>query len=200
MPANARVLKPIVFLTLSLPLGWLAYAIGQELIEPGIALGADPGEAVVHFLGEWTIRLLLLTLCVSSVRRLIRAPAVIGYRRMIGLFAFSYAVMHMFSYIGFLAGFEWQVIRQDFVERAYITVSLGAVALLIPLALTSTRGWQRRLGRRWRQLHLLVYPAIALALVHLLWLTKDGYAEPLLYCAIFAGLMIERLADWRRRA
>ena len=119
---------------------------------------------------------------------------------MIGLFAFSYAVLHMFSYIGFLAGFEWQVIQEDFVERAYITVSLAAVVLLTPLALTSTRGWQRRLGRRWQQLHKLVYPAVGLGLVHLLWLTKDGYAEPLLYSAIFAGLMVERLADWRRRA
>ncbi len=199
MQANARFLKPVVFITLGLPLLWLVYAIVRELSEPGAVLGADPGEAVVLFLGEWNIRMLLLTLCVSTARRLLRTPAIAGYRRMIGLFAFSYAVMHMFSYLGFLAGFEWRIIQEDFVERTYITVGIGAVFLLLPLAFTSTRGWQRRLGQRWRRLHKLVYPAVGLGLVHLLWLTKDDYAEPLLYCAIFAGLMAERLVDWRRR-
>ncbi len=199
MQANVRVLKPILFVALSLPLVWLGYAIGRELSEPGIVLGADPGEAVVHFLGEWNIRLLLLTLCVSTARRLFGIPAFIRYRRMIGLFAFSYAVMHLSSYLGFLADFDWQIVLEDFVERPYITVGIAAVALLLSLAVTSTRGWQRRLGQRWRRLHRLLYLAVGLGLLHLLWLTKDGYAEPLLYCAIFVGLMVERIVDWRRR-
>ena len=197
---DARILKPIVFITLSLPLAWLAFAIVQELGEPGIALGADPGEAVLHFLGDWTIRVLLLTLSVSTARRILRKSAIARYRRMVGLFAFSYALLHMLAYLGFLAEFEWQIVLEDFFERTYITVGIAAVFLLIPLALTSTHGWQRRLGRRWKRLHKLVYPIVGLGLWHLLWLTKDGYAEPLLYCAIFLGLMIERLADWRRRS
>ncbi|MCZ6617090.1 MAG: ferric reductase-like transmembrane domain-containing protein [Gammaproteobacteria bacterium] len=186
-------------MTLSLPLVWLGYAVSRELSNPGVVLGADPGEAVLHFFGDWTVRLLLLTLSVSTMRRLFRQPAIGRYRRMIGLFAFAYAVLHMLSYLGFLAEFEWRIVLEDFVDRTYITVGISALLLLLPLALTSTRGWQRRLGRRWRRLHKLVYPAMGLGLLHLLWLTKDGYAEPLLYCAIFAGLMVERLVDWRRR-
>ena len=154
----------------------------------------------MHFLGEWTIRLLLITLSVSTLRRLFGKPGLIRYRRMIGLFAFGYSLLHLLAYLVFFAEFEWRIILEDFVERTYITVGIAAVILLVPLALTSTRGWQRRLGRRWKRLHKLVYPIVGLGLLHLLWLTKDDYAEPLLYCAIFAVLIVERLVDWRKRS
>ena len=198
--SNIRLLKAAVFIAFSLPLCWLGYAIYRELGDPGVALGADPGEAVLHFLGEWTIRLLLIMLSVSSVRRLLGKPGIVRHRRMIGLFAFGYALLHLLAYLGFLAEFEWRIVQEDFVERTYITVGIAAVVLLVPLALTSTRGWQRRLGRRWKRLHRLVYPIVGLGLLHLLWLTKDDYAEPLLYCVIFAVLMMERLVDWRKRS
>lgn len=194
-----RAAKPVLFVLLSLPLGWLAFAILGELNAPGSRLGADPAVEVVRFLGEWSIRLLLLTLSVSSVRRIARFPKVLQLRRMIGLFAFSYVVCHFTAYLGFLAEFDLVLIEEDLVERTYITVGFTGLLLLVPLAVTSTNGWRRRLGATWRKLHRAIYIIVALGLVHLAWLTKDQYGEVVLYSLIFVVLMLER-AVTRRKA
>ena len=193
-----RAAKPVLFVLLSLPLGWLVFAILGELSVPGSHLGADPAVEVVRFLGEWSIRLLLLTLSVSSVRRIARFPKVLQLRRMIGLFAFSYVVCHFTAYLGFLAEFDLVLIEEDLVERTYITVGFTGLLLLVPLAVTSTNGWRRRLGATWRKLHRAIYIIVALGLVHLAWLTKDQYGEVVLYSLIFVVLMLERVVSRRK--
>jgi sulfoxide reductase heme-binding subunit YedZ len=191
-------LKLPVFLLLALPLMVLGFNVASEIVAPGSRLGADPGKAVVLYLGEWTIRMLLLTLAVSSARRLTGQTKIMRFRRMVGLFAFTYLSLHFLAYLGFLAGFDGGQILEDLSDRPYITVGFLALLLLAPLAVTSTNGWRRRLGRRWVRLHRLVYPAIALGLIHYFWLTKDGYGENVLYLTIFLLLIVERLMNARR--
>ena len=193
------VLKVAAFVALGAPLGWLCVAVIGELSEPGSRLGADPGEAVVLFLGEWSIRMLLLTLSISSLRRLLRQPRLLRLRRMVGLFAFTYVTAHLLAYLGFLLGFEWRLIGEEVVERSYITVGFAAFALLIPLAVTSIGSLRRRLGRNWARLHRVIYLIVMLGLLHLFWLTKDGYGEAIFYLCWFVLLMLERLLDSRRR-
>ncbi len=151
-------------------------------------------------LGAWGLRALLLTLAVSPAARLLRRPRLVRFRRMAGLWAFAYIVLHFTAYLGVLAGFELQTIAADLVKRPYIMVGFGALVALIPLAVTSTRGWQRRLGRRWRALHRLVYPAAVLAWTHLLWLSKGGFMDPFVYGLVLALLFGERIVARVRQA
>ena len=144
----ARGLKPLVFCLLAVPLALLGFDVWRELQVPGSGFGPDPGEEVVHHLGSWGLRVLLLTLAVSPASRVLRKPRLIRFRRMAGLWAFAYLVLHFTAYLGLLAGFEFATITEDIVKRPYITVGFLALVLLVPLAATSTRGWQRRLGRR----------------------------------------------------
>ncbi len=187
------IFKPCLALVLSLPMLWLANAIRMELSNPGAALGADPGEAVVRFLGEWGLRFLLLGLFISPLRRRAGWKTLARSRRMVGLFAFTYLALHFVAYVGLLAELDGSLIVGDLTERPYIIVGALALLLLIALAVTSTSGWQRRLRRNWQRLHRLVYLSVALGLLHLLWLTKDGFGEFAVYLLIFIGLMVERL-------
>ena len=192
--------KVAVFALLALPLAWLATNIAREIAAPGSALGAEPGEAVVHELGSWALRTLLATLLISSIARIARKPRLIRFRRMAGLWAFAYIVLHFTAWLGLLAGFHIDTILADFTKRPYITMGLAALLMLIPLAITSTRGWQRRLGRRWRQLHRLVYPAAIAAWIHLLWLSKVSYLDAVIYGTLLAVLLGERVVDAVRRS
>ncbi len=158
-------------------------------------LGGDPGEATVHFLGEWSLRLLIATLAVSPLRRL-GFSQIARHRRKLGVATFVYAVLHLVSFQYFYVGFAWTALVREVAERPYVTVGFAALLLLLPLAVTSTNGWRRRLASRWRVLHRLVYPATAAALLHLLWLTKDGYLEWFAYTLVVAILAGERL--WQR--
>lgn len=194
----ARLIKPLVWLVCVAPLTWLVWAVVLEIRQPGSVLGADSGEAVVLYLGEWGIRMLLFALAVSPLRRWLGWPVLGRVRRLVGLFAFSYLTLHFAAYLGFLAAFEWRSIIEDLTERTYITAGALALLALVPLAATSTRGWQRRLGRRWQRLHRLVFLAAGLGLLHLWWLTKDGYGEVLAYTVVFLVLMGERVSRWRQ--
>ena len=191
--------RAAAFALFALPLAWLASDIAREIAAPGSALGAEPGEAVVHELGTWGLRSLLATLLISSIARLARQPRLIRFRRMAGLWAFTYVVLHFTAWLGLLAGFHVDTILADFIKRPYITMGLAALLMLIPLAITSTRGWQRRLGRRWRQLHRLVYPAAIAAWIHLLWLSKVSYLDAVIYGTVLAALLAERAVDAVRR-
>jgi sulfoxide reductase heme-binding subunit YedZ len=191
--ATLLILKILVFIGLASPLFWLGWLIRIEIDAPTTALGADPGEAIVHFLGEWTIRLLLLAFAISPLQKLFKQPVIGQQRRMVGVFAFSYALLHLLTYLFFYIQFEWDALLEDFVERAFITVGILALLCLTPMAITSTRGWQRRLRRNWKRLHLLVYPALVLALIHFYWLTKDGFAEVVIYSTCFLLLVGFRL-------
>ena len=198
---SVRTLKVLAFAVLSLPLAWMAFAIAGELRSPGSMLGADPGEAVLLHLGEWGLRALLLTLSVSTIRRRLGYAPILRVRRMAGLFAFSYIALHFLFYLWFFTEFDARLIVEELAERPYITLGFAAFLMLLALALTSTNGWQRRLRRRWRQLHRLVYLAAALGILHFWWLTKAGYGEVLFHGSWLVLLLADRVqASWAKRS
>jgi sulfoxide reductase heme-binding subunit YedZ len=177
------------------PLAWLALgALGD-------ALGANPVETITHVTGDWALRFLLASLAVTPLRRAWpRLAALAPYRRTFGLLAFAYAALHAATFFALDLGFAFALLAEEVAERPYVTLGFAAFASMTPLALTSTRGWQRRLGRRWIALHRLVYAAGLLAAAHFLWLVKKDLREPLLYVAVLALLLGARGAfAWRRR-
>ena len=183
---NVRVYKPLLFVACLLPVAWLILRIAG-FVQPG--LGANPAEEIQDELGVWALRLLLATLCVTPAARLLKKPRLYRFRRMLGLFAFFYCTLHPLAYFLLDLQLDFAHLGEDLLKRTFITVGMGAVLLLIPLAFTSTRGWQRRLGRRWNRLHRLIYPAAMLACWHFYWQVKADTAEPLVYCAILALLL-----------
>ena len=195
-----RAVRTGLFVLLAVPLALLAVDVWREFLVPGSGLGPDPADELVRTLGTWGLRILLLTLAVSPASRVLRQPRLIRFRRMVGLWAFAYVVLHVVAYLGVLAGFELATVAGDVVKRPYITAGFSALLLLIPLAATSTRGWQRRLGRRWRLLHRLIYPAAVAAWTHLMWLSKGGFLDPVVYGAILVLLFGERVVARFRRA
>lgn len=165
------------------------------------ALGADPVAAIEHELGIWALRLLLAALAVTPLRQLSGQPVLLRFRRMLGLYAFAYASLHFAAYLVLDLRGWWALVLTEIVERPYITVGFAAWLLLVPLAATSTRGWMRRLGRRWGQLHRLVYVVAVLAVLHFWWVVKSDLREPLIHAAVLAVLLGWRLAwRWRPRA
>lgn len=174
------------------PLASLVRGVVQD------SLGADPVAAITHATGDWALRLLLLSLAMTPLRRLLGQPWPVRFRRLLGLYAFFYACLHLSTYLVLDLGGYWAQIFDDIAKRPYITVGFTAWLLLLLLALTSTRGWMRRLGRRWSQLHRLVYAVGVLAVLHYLWLVKSDLREPLMYAGILALLLGLRLW-WRLR-
>ncbi|UHD15897.1 protein-methionine-sulfoxide reductase heme-binding subunit MsrQ [Thiocapsa bogorovii] len=191
--------KPLVFMLCLVPLG--------ILISRGAsgALGPNPVEAITHFTGDWTLRLLLVTLAVTPLRRLTGQAWLVRYRRMLGLFAFFYAVLHFTTYLWLDRFFDLGAIAEDVLKRPYITVGFAAFLLMVPLAITSTQGWIRRLGRRWKTLHRAVYAIGVLGVLHYLWLVKADLLEPGIYAVILGVLLGFRvpwadLSTWLRSA
>jgi methionine sulfoxide reductase heme-binding subunit len=161
-------------------------------------LGANPIERALHHTGWWALILLLATLAVTPARRLTGWNALIRARRPLGLFAFAYASLHFTIYLSLDQNFEWAFILEDLVERPFITVGFGAWIILVPLAVTSTRGWIARLGRRWTLLHALVYPATALGLLHYAWRVRADTRAPVILAFLFLLLLASRLPWFRR--
>lgn len=192
------LIKPVVLTLAAIPAAVFAYRVWLELSVPGAGFGADGADAATGYLGEWALRLLLVTLSVSTLRRRLGLTQLSSSRRGLGLWAFSYAAAHVAIYLIALAGLSVTQVVSDVVERPYITVGFAALMILLPLAVTSTRGWQMRLGKRWAKLHKAVYLAAGLALLHLFWLTRDGFAEVLIYVSWFAVLMADRV--WLKTA
>lgn len=159
-------------------------------------LGANPIEAITLTTGRWALRFLLITLAVTPARRITGWNRVIAFRRMLGLFAFFYASLHFATYLVLDHFFDWQTIVEDIAKRPFITIGFAAFVLLIPLAVTSTAGWVRRLGRRWRYLHRLIYVAAVCAVVHFIWKVKSDLRDPLQYAAVLAILLGFRIAWW----
>lgn len=156
-------------------------------------LGANPIEFITRSLGTWTLVGLLVTLSVTPLRRLTGRAELIRTRRMLGLFTFFYACLHFVTYIWLDQFFDPAAILKDIVKRPFITVGFAAFVLLIPLALTSTHAMMRRLGRRWQQLHRLVYAIAILGVIHYFWLVKKDLTDPLIYAVILALLLVLRL-------
>ena len=185
---NSKWSKPAVFLSCLLPLAALGWrALHGELT-------ANPIEFITHATGDWTLRFLIITLCVTPFRKILRLPELIRFRRMLGLFAFFYACLHFTTYIWLDKFFDLSEMWKDIAKRKYITVGFTAFLLLIPLAITSTAGWIRRLGgKRWQRLHRLIYVSAGLGVIHYYWLVKSAVIRPLTYGAIVAVLLLWRL-------
>lgn len=175
------------------PLLWLAWLVA------GGRLGPNPVEFLEHYSGDWALRLLLASLALTPLRRWSGRAEVLRVRRLLGLWAFVWICLHFATYLTFDLEWSAALLAEDLVERTYITLGFAAWLLLVPLALTSTRGWQRRLGRRWRSLHRLVYPAALLGALHFLWLVKADVREPLVYLGLLAVLLAARLPRRVRR-
>lgn len=163
-------------------------------------LGVNPAETLQLETGLWTFRFLLLTLAVTPVRRLTGWNRVIQYRRMLGLFAFFYGVVHMLTYVALDLSFAMGDFAADVAKRPFITLGVLALALMVPLAVTSTRGWIRRLGRRWQSLHRLIYASAVFAALHYAWKVKVFTGSPVWYAAAVALLLGLRLFWALRRA
>lgn len=186
-------LRLAVWLLAGGPLLWLVWLIA------GGGLGPNPVEFLEHYSGDWALRLLLVTLALTPLRRWSGRAEALRVRRLLGLWAFAWICLHFTIYLTFDLEWSAALLAEDLVERTYITLGFAAWLLLVPLALTSTRGWQRRLGRRWRSLHRLVYPAALLGALHFLWLVKADVREPLVYLGLLAVLLATRLPGWARR-
>lgn len=156
-------------------------------------LGPDPGRELTQELGEWALRFLLGSLAITPVRKITGFGKLIRFRRMLGLFALFYAVLHMFSYLAFMLQWDWMELVEDLSERRYIIVGGMALSILIALGVTSTKSMMRKMGRSWKQLHKLIYVAGALAVVHYTWLVKSDYTDPAIYGAILFLLMLLRM-------
>jgi methionine sulfoxide reductase heme-binding subunit len=163
-------------------------------------LGANPVEFVQHATGDWTLRLLIFTLSITPLRKILGLPELIRFRRMLGLFAFFYVSLHFLTYIGPDQSFNLSGMWKDVEKRRYITVGFLGFVLLIPLALTSTAGWIRRLGgQRWQMLHRAIYISAICGVIHYYWLVKSDIRKPVFYGALVAILLLWRLGDWFRK-
>ena len=164
----------------------------------------DPLQFVQHGTGDWTLRFLVITLAITPLRQLLHLPELIRFRRMLGLYAFFYGFMHFTTYLVFDKIFDVHEIWKDIYKRPFITVGFLALTLLVPLAITSTAGWIRRLGgRRWRILHRAIYISAVCGVIHYYWLVKSAVIRPLFYAALVGLLLAWRVGDWllrRRRA
>ena len=205
LPTNIvrKVFKPIVFIACLLPLAWLvAGTFGLD----NISLGADPVAKILHELGQWGLRFIVITLCVSPLRSLLNWPWLVLLRRMLGLFAFTYILLHFLTWLildqGLFipnSGFSWHSIIKDITKRPYITIGFTALLMLIPLAVTSTNAMMRRLGKRWQKLHRLIYVIAVLGVWHYYWQVKKDVREPLVFAAIVFALLAWRYWRYQKR-
>lgn len=176
-----------------LPAAWLAVGAWRD------ALGANPIETITHATGLWGLRFLLASLAITPLRRWSGWSALIRYRRTLGLLAFSYAALHVGTYVVLDHWFDWAAILADVRKRPYVTAGATAFACLLPLAVTSTRAWIRRLGRRWTLLHRLAYVAAAAVVIHYWWLVKADVRAPAWYGLLLALLLLARTVPLARR-
>ena len=186
-----RALKVMVFLLCLGPLTVLVWKGFHDL------LGANPVDVITRTTGHWTLIFLLVTLGVSPARKLLRMPWLIRFRRMLGLFAFFYATLHLMTYVWLDKFFDFPAMLHDIAKRRFITAGMTAWFLLLPLALTSTAGWIRRLGgKRWQNLHRLIYLSAIAGVIHFIWLVKADLRRPLMYGAVLAVLLAYRIGAW----
>ena len=191
----SRWTKVLLFVVCLGPLMRLAWRAWQQ------DLTANPVEFITHETGDWTIRFLLITLSVTPLRMLLKEPQLVRFRRMLGLFAFFYGCLHLTTWVVIDKFFDWAEMGKDILKRPFITLGMLGLTLMIPLAVTSTGGWVRRLGfRRWQMLHRLIYFSAMAGIIHYYWLVKSDVRLPMLYAGIFVVLMGYRLMlEWRKR-
>ena len=198
---SSKWTKVVLFLLGLWPIGvllWLAYQVASG--QDSLALTANPIEYVTHYTGDWTLRFLLITLTITPLRMLLNRPALTRFRRMLGLYAFFYGCLHMLTWLWWDRQFEISGMIEDILKRLYITVGMTGFLAMVPLAITSTAGWVRRMGfKRWQKLHRLVYVSAVAGVLHYLWLVKSDKRLPLLYGAILAALLAVRVVAWMKK-
>jgi methionine sulfoxide reductase heme-binding subunit len=191
---SSRWTKVSLFVLCLVPVGLLAprlWMLATSGYSPGLT--ANPVEYITHYTGDWTIRFLLITLSITPLRKIFNQPKLVRYRRMLGLFAFFYVCLHFLTWFVLDKFFSLSEMWADILKRRYITVGMLGFAMLLPLAITSTAGWVRRLGFvKWQRLHRLIYFAALAGVIHYYWLVKSDVRLPLMYAAILAVLMLYR--------
>ena len=195
-----RWLRAALFVVSLIPAVWVVAALASDYFNGTRLLGSNPIKEAEHFTGRWVLRFLIVTLAVTPIRQTLGWNWLQRYRRMFGLFAFAYAMLHLSIY--FLLDLElvWGDLWADIVKRPYITIGMAAFLLLVPLAATSTARMVKRLGgKRWARLHRAVYVVVVLGTIHFWMAVKRDITLPLVFALIFALLLGYRLARWRRR-
>jgi sulfoxide reductase heme-binding subunit YedZ len=177
-------MRPFIFILALLPLPYIFWQSGQS---------PDPGKDLVLLAGLWAFRFLIITLAVTPIKFWLGFRKVLAYRRMMGLYLWFYATLHLLAVLTYLLGWSWQVFLKEFAERPYMTLGILAWLLLLPLAVTSNGRMQRKLGRNWKRLHKLVYVVALLACGHFIWLIRSDSAEALFYSGVIALLLMARL-------
>jgi methionine sulfoxide reductase heme-binding subunit len=199
---SSKWTKVAVFLLALVPLGvllwliWEAYSTGDFIDY----VSANPIEYITHYTGDWTIRFICFTLCITPLRMLLNRPQITRFRRMLGLFAFFYGCLHFTVWLVLDPRQNTlPAIWEDILKRRYITIGMLALLAMIPLAITSTAGWVRRLGfKRWKKLHKLIYLTAVAAVIHYWWLVKSDIRLPLMYAAFVTVLLGYRVIAWMR--
>jgi methionine sulfoxide reductase heme-binding subunit len=190
------LIKVVVWVACLAPLVWLYLRVRHGF---GGYL-ANPSSEILHSVGKTGLNLLMITLAITPVRLVTKFNLLARFRRLLGLFSFFYLSLHLAAFISLDLRFRWGIFFEEIALRPYLTIGMLAVLLLIPLAVTSTRGWQRRLGRRWVSLHRLVYPVAILGIWHFWWHGKQTSDEPMIYAGILVVLLGYRLwRSWQRR-
>lgn len=191
---NLRWIKAAIWVACAAPLAWLGWRVVQ------MDLGPNPVQTLEYFTGRWALRLLLVTLAMTPLRRLTGRAEPIQVRRLLGLWAYAYMCLHFSIYLTFDLQFSPAQLLDDLTKRAFITAGFACWLLLLPLAATSTQGWQRRLRRRWKTLHRLIYFAAGAAVLHYAWGVKKDETWPMIYLAVLAVLLAARLPvrSWAR--
>ncbi|MHA2940173.1 sulfite oxidase heme-binding subunit YedZ [Vibrio sp. RC27] len=190
---SVRWRRVVIFILGLLPLASLVIAGVNQ------TLGGDPAKAIVLSTGEWALRFLLITLAVTPLVRVVKWRWVMIHRRMLGLYSLFYAFLHLVSYYLFILGSNLELLVSETIKRPYILVGMPALIILALLGVTSTKGWMKRLGKRWQRLHRWVYPATLLALVHLIMQIRSSYYEATVYGAFVLLLLGYRVFEWRKR-
>ena len=184
--------KVFVFVLCLAPVGFIAWGLFTNPTAQ-----ADPIAFITHRTGDWTIRFVIVTLAITPLRKILHLPQLIRFRRMVGLFAFFYVFLHFSTWIGLDHFFAWPEMWKDVLKRRFITVGFSAFVLMIPLAITSTAGWIRRLGgRRWQRLHQLIYVIAILGVIHYAWLVKSDERKPIFYGTLVGLLLAYRIGAW----
>lgn len=188
-----NVVKPLLFITCSLPALWWFYAIWEAYAGNSSLLGPDPPKYLTLATGEWSIRMLVGALAITPLRYLLNWPYLWRLRRMMGLFACFYATLHFLAFLILILEMNWRDLGRELTERPYIMLGFAAYVILCLLAITSFNYAQRKMGRNWKRLHRAVYAASMLAVFHLVWIVRSDFGEALLYGVIVASLLLYRL-------
>ncbi len=186
-----KTIRVIVFFICLAPFAQLVYSIAANKVGP------DPAQALSHLSGEWALNFLLFTLTITPLRQLTGVQVVVTYRRMLGIYSFFYASLHLLVFVALYLAWDFGDLAAELRERPYITLGFLAWLLLLPLALTSTNAWRRRLKRAWNRLHKLVYLAALIAVLHVWWQLRQSYVDQVFYTAFFMMLMIARIQSYK---